>query len=217
MFCIMVLSLWLSPKDAWAIRAFRLLSPGDVSPTLRENTWSTYSKSVRPCCYRFRGGRNGVWVSFSRRFFRFPLRKISFRRFSTLTSIILFHDGVTGMFSRHPWYLLAYTIGAPPHLIPRPDPVSEKSWWDLYHHHHHHHRDHHQSVPPKGRCFTANSGTKAAVLLKGRSSTVNSGTKFIVLVGMNRCGSFPLLSVPYSLFSVWTDLKRSEKIPGAPA
>ena len=30
---------------------------------------------------------------------------------------------------------------------------------------------HHQSVLPKGRSFTANSGTKTAVLLKGRSST----------------------------------------------
>ena len=33
---------------------------------------------------------------------------------------------------------------------------------------------------------------------------------------MNRCGSFPLLSAPHSLFSIWTNLKRSEKIPGAP-
>ena len=32
---------------------------------------------------------------------------------------------------------------------------------------------------------------------------------------MNRCGSFPLLSAPHSLFSIWTDLKRSEKIPRA--
>ena len=35
-------------------------------------------------------------------------------------------------------------------------------------------------------------------------------------LGFNRCGSFPLLSAPHSLFSIWTDLKRSEKIPGAP-
>ena len=34
--------------------------------------------------------------------------------------------------------------------------------------------------------------------------------------GLNRCGSFPLLSVPHSLFSIWTDLKRSKKIPGTP-
>ena len=33
---------------------------------------------------------------------------------------------------------------------------------------------------------------------------------------MNRYGSFPLLSAPHSLFSIWTNLKRSEKIPGAP-
>ena len=77
---------------------------------------------------------------------------------------------------------------------------------------HHHH--HHQSVLPKGRSFTVNSGTKAAALPKGRSSTANSGTMVAVLLGMNKCGSFPLLSVPHSLFSIWTDLKRSEKIPG---
>ena len=33
---------------------------------------------------------------------------------------------------------------------------------------------------------------------------------------LNRCGSFSLLSAPHSLFSIWTDLKRSEMIPGAP-
>ena len=33
---------------------------------------------------------------------------------------------------------------------------------------------------------------------------------------MNSCGSFPLRSTPHSLFSIWTNLKRSEKIPGAP-
>ena len=65
------------------------------------------------------------------------------------------------------------------------------------------------SILPKGRSFTANSGTTAAVLLKGRSSTANSGTQAAVLLGM-------LLSAPHSLFSIWTDLKRSEKIPGAP-
>ena len=51
---------------------------------------------------------------------------------------------------------------------------------------------------------------------RSRSSTANSGTKAAVLPGMNRCGSFPLLIVPHSLFSIWTDLKRSEKLPGAP-
>ena len=47
---------------------------------------------------------------------------------------------------------------------------------------------------PKGRSFTANSGIMAAVLPRGRSSTANSGTKVVVLLVMNSCGSFPLLS-----------------------
>ena len=71
-------------------------------------------------------------------------------------------------------------------------------------------------VLPKGRSFTTNSGTKAAVLPKGRSSTANSGTKVVDLPGMNRRGSFSLLSALHYLFSIWTDLKRSEKTPGAP-
>ena len=72
------------------------------------------------------------------------------------------------------------------------------------------------SILPKGRSFIANSGTKAAVLLKGRSSTVNQEPRLQFYQGLNRCGSFPLLSAPHSLFSIWTDIKRSEKIPGAP-
>ena len=55
---------------------------------------------------------------------------------------------------------------------------------------------HHQSVKPKGRSFTTNSGTKAVVLPKDRSSTAN---QHVVLLGMNKCGSFPLLSAPHSL------------------
>ena len=62
-----------------------------------------------------------------------------------------------------------------------------------------------------------NSGTKAAVLQKGRSSTANSGTQAAVLLGMDRCDSFPLLSALHSLFNILTDLKFSEKISGAPA
>ena len=64
---------------------------------------------------------------------------------------------------------------------------------------------------------TENSGNKAAVWPKGKSSTANSGTKVAVLLGMNRCGSFPLLSATHSLFSIWKTLKRSENIPRAPA
>ena len=66
----------------------------------------------------------------------------------------------------------------------------------------------------QGQVFYCNTGTKIAVLSKGRSSTGNSGTKVAVLLGINRCGSFPLLSAPHSLFSIWTDLERSENIPG---
>ena len=70
------------------------------------------------------------------------------------------------------------------------------------------------SVPPKGRSFTANPGIKAAVLPNVRSSTANSGTKVAVLLGMDRCGIFPLLSAPYSLSlaseQTLKDLKRSQ-------
>ena len=68
--------------------------------------------SVTPC--GFRGGRNGVWVGFSRGFYGFPLTQISFHHFSTLISSISFHfispcDGVVG---RHTCYSLTYNIGA---------------------------------------------------------------------------------------------------------
>ena len=71
--------------------------------------------------------------------------------------------------------------------------------------------NHLQCVLSKGRSFTANSGSKAAVLPKGKSSSANSGTKFAVLLGMNRCGGFPLPSAPHSLFTIWTDLKISHR------
>ena len=72
-----------------------------------------------------------------------------------------------------------------------------------------------QSVLPKGRSFTENAETKFAVPSKSRYSCENSGTNIAVLLGINRCSSFPLLSAPHSLFSIWTGLKRSEKIPRA--
>ena len=53
--------------------------------------------------------------------------------------------------------------------------------------------------------------------VEGRFSTAISGTKAAVLPRRNRRGSFLLLSAPHSLFSIWTDLKWSGKIPGAPA
>ena len=60
-------------------------------------------------------------------------------------------------------------------------------------------------------CKRRNQGCSSA---EGRSSTANLGTKAAVLTGMNRC--FALLSAPHSLFSIWTDLKRYERISGAP-
>ena len=42
-------------------------------------------------------------------------------------------------------------------------------------------------------------------------------TKVIVLLEMNRSGSFALLSALHSVFIIWADLKRSEKIPGVPS
>ena len=59
-----------------------------------------------------------------------------------------------------------------------------------------------------------NQGCSSA---EDRSSTAKLVTKAAVLLGMNRCGSFPLLSAPHSLFSIWTDLNKSEKILEAPA
>ena len=84
---------------------------------------------------------------------------------------------------------------------------------ELWKYHHHYH----QRVLIKGRSFNANSGIKAAVLTEGRSSTANSETRVAGLLGMNSYGCFPLLSTPHSLFSIWRELKWSEKIPGAPS
>ena len=83
--------------------------------------------SVTPC--GFRGGRNGVWVGFSRSFSRFPLPQISFHHFSTLISSISFHlirpcDGASGVVGRHPCYSQTYNIGL--HHISSLDPTL---WW----------------------------------------------------------------------------------------
>ena len=87
--------------------------------------------SVPPC--GFRGGRNGVWVGFTRGFSRFPVPQISFHHFSTLISCISFHfisscDGASGVVGRHPCYSWTYNIGASSHLIPRPDLVLDTKW-----------------------------------------------------------------------------------------
>ena len=62
-----------------------------------------------------------------------------------------------------------------------------------YHHHHY------QCFLPKGRSFIASESTKVAVLPKTGLPPENSGTKVADLPGMNRCGSFPMLSAPHSL------------------
>ena len=87
--------------------------------------------SVPPC--GFRGGRNGVWVGFSRGFSRFPLPQISFHHFSILISSISFFvirpcDGASGVVGRHPCYSRTINIGASSHLIPRPDLLLDTSW-----------------------------------------------------------------------------------------
>ena len=58
---------------------------------------------------------------------------------------------------------------------------------------------------------------KVVVLLEGMSSKANSGNQAAVLLGMDRRGSFSMLSAPHAFFRILTDLKRSEKIPGAPS
>ena len=89
----------------------------------------------------------------------------------------------------------------------------EDLYYLAYHHHHHHH---HHECSVQGQVFTTNPGTEVAVLCKGRSSTANSGIKVAVLLGINIYGSFLLLLPHDSLFSIWTDLRRSGKITGEP-
>ena len=86
--------------------------------------WSRVRVSVTPS--GFRGGRNGVWVGFSRGFSRFPLSQMAFHHFSTLISSISFHfispcDGASGVVGRHPWYSRTCNIGL--HLISSLDPT----------------------------------------------------------------------------------------------
>ena len=89
-------------------------SPGDLG------------SSVSPC--GFRGGRNEVWVGFSRGFSRFPLPQISFHHFSTLISSISFHfirpcDGTTGVIGRYPCNSDFQCITSQFHYISTLDPV----------------------------------------------------------------------------------------------
>ena len=63
------------------------------------------------------------------------------------------------------------------------------------------------SVLPKGRYFSANAGISSSV--QSRSSTANSGTKVAVLLGINRCSSFILLSAPTLSLACEQTLKDS--------
>ena len=77
-------------------------------------------------------------------------------------------------------------------------------------------RGYHQSVLTNGRPFTASEGSQAAVLSKAGLPPQTQDRRLQFYQELNRCGSFPLFSAPQSLFSIWTDLKRSQKIQGAP-
>ena len=77
--------------------------------------------------------------------------------------------------------------------------------------------DHHRpNVLPKGRSFTASAGAQGAVLRNAGLPPQAQEPRLQFYQELNRCGSFPLLSASHSLFSIWTDLRRSEKTPGAP-
>ena len=75
---------------------------------------------------------------------------------------------------------------------------------------------HHHSVLSKDRYFTAGTGTQAPVLPKASLLPQTQEPRLQFYQRLNRCGSFPLLSVSHSLFSIWTDYNRPEKIQGAP-
>ena len=47
---------------------------------------------------------------------------------------------------------------------------------------------------------------KGCISAEGRSSTANSVTKAVVLLGMNRCGSFPLLSASAYVVHFFTEI-----------
>ena len=51
---------------------------------------------------------------------------------------------------------------------------------------------------------------------KQREATATQEPRLQFNQGLNRYGSFPFHSAPHSLFIIWTDNRRSEKIPGVP-
>ena len=76
------------------------------------------------------------------------------------------------------------------------------------------HHNHRQCVLPKGRSFTASSGTQACSSAEGMSSTANSGTKCAVLLGLNRCGRFSVLSAPTLYLASEQTLKQLKRSQG---
>ena len=97
---------------------------GVPSPSMWVSWWT--KRGLGRFLTGFRGGRNGVWVGFSRGFSRFLLPPISFHHFSTLISSISFHfirpcDGASGVVGRHPCYSRTYNVGL--HRISSLDPT----------------------------------------------------------------------------------------------
>ena len=73
----------------------------------------------------------------------------------------------------------------------------------------------HQNCLLKDRYFTASAGLKAVALPKADLPPQTQEPRLQFYLELNRCGSFPLLYAPHSLFSIWIDFKRSEKISGS--
>ena len=78
-------------------------------------------------------------------------------------------------------------------------------------HHHHHHQ-----CSAQGQvlhCRLRHQGCNSAKRRVFHCKLRNLGCSF---TRDEMCSSFPLVSAPHSLFSIWKNLERSEKIPGAP-
>ena len=70
---------------------------------------------------------------------------------------------------------------------------------------------HHQRVLNKGRPFTANAGTQAAVLPKAGLPPQTQEPRLQFYQGFKRCSSFLLFSASHSLFSILIDFTNSKK------
>ena len=79
------------------------------------------------------------------------------------------------------------------------------------HYHHHHHQ-----CSAQGQVLHCKLGHQGCNSTQTQVFHCKLRNLACSLLGMNRCGTFPLLSAPHSLCSIWTNIKRSEKIPGAP-